>query len=256
MADYDGEGNILGSIRPTIQVIIAILTGLLVACSQTAYVDRNGERQNANTLNLFERVVEYDIDLGLVSSPPGCTAVGAVSIAPPTHTEIDVYDLIRRSLLAQTRTNFPDMEIFEVAADEKQAIFDAQIQGCPFLLIADLITRDEAYLLIWSRKQISLTVRLIRLEDNQLLWSAHHTASRSEGGLPLSPFGAVTTIFLTKDFAEDKDIMPSIIDDAMRRIFTTFPVQALTRKMIDIRLDLSPILHHLVNKRSYHLDFA
>ena len=54
------------------------LAFLVTACSQTSYVDKNVGRQDAGALNPFDREVEYQFDLGLLTDRPSCIAVGSV----------------------------------------------------------------------------------------------------------------------------------------------------------------------------------
>jgi len=55
------------------------------------------------------------------------------------------------------------------------------------------------------------------------LWQAAHTVWRADGGLPLSPVGALSGMASAAMFAQDKEIMPSLIDDALRRMVRTLP---------------------------------
>lgn len=200
------------------------LAFLVTACSQTSYVDKNVGRQDAGALNPFDREVEYQFDLGLMTDRPNCIAVGAVDVAKGLQPDRRRIDSVHLAVVARARSVMPDISIVEIDIDPSAAIMEAGIRGCPYVLLAELFAEDEAYVLVWSRKRIGIRASLIRVDDREEMWSARHIASRSEGDVPLDPIGAVVTIFRTGDFAEDKDTVSSLVDDAVRRTFATLPI--------------------------------
>ncbi len=209
----------------TYHVYVLMLALLSSACSQTSYVDPSVRGQDARELNPFDRVVEYRIDLGLIVANPTCIAVGPIEMAKGVNSSQEWVDTIRASIMARSRAAFPDVAIVEIEADPSVAMMEANIQGCHYVVLTELTNQDETYLMAWSRKRIGIWVRLVRTEDGDELWSAKHIASRSEGAVPLDPLAAAVTVFRTADFNSDKDIMPSLLDDAMRRTFSTLPIK-------------------------------
>ena len=64
---------------------------------------------------------------------------------------------------------------------------------------------------------------LSRIADQKDVWRARHLARRSEGGISLSPIGAIAdTVFSTR-FASDRDVVEGVIDDAVRRMLVPLP---------------------------------
>ena len=213
---------------PAVWTTMLGLAFLSAACSQTSYVDKEVSRQGVGVLNPFDRVVEYRVELGLIASRPRCIAVGSVTVTDNLPREQHMVDVVHSALLARAQAVLHDITILEIPSDPTSAIFEASIQGCHHILFAELIAQEESYLLIWSRKRLGIMARLICTDDREELWTARHVASRVEGDVPLSPFVAAITVFRAMDFAEDKDVFPSMVDDAMRRIFETFPVNGQT----------------------------
>ena len=206
-------------------VLTLALVLLSSACSQTSYVDQSVSGQDARVLNPFDRVVEYQIDLGLIVANPTCIAVGPIEMAEGVNSSQHWVDTIRASIMSRSRAAFPDVAIVEIAADPSVAMMEANIQGCQYVVLTELTTQDETYLMAWSRKRIGIWVRLVHTENGEELWSAKHIASRSEGNVPLDPLAAAVTVFRTTDFDSDGDILPSLLDDAMRRTFSTLPIK-------------------------------
>ena len=79
------------------------------------------------------------------------------------------------------------------------------------------------FALIWARLSIGLEVQLTRASDGRLLWKARHTASRSQGGITLSPLGAATHMVEAAALTSDADQATSLVADLTRRIVATLP---------------------------------
>ena len=70
---------------------------------------------------------------------------------------------------------------------------------------------------------MGLELTLKRIGKKDILWQARHTASRGDGGLPLSPIGLVLDTFRAGRFMGDRDMLASMIHDVVRRLFITLP---------------------------------
>jgi hypothetical protein len=80
-----------------------------------------------------------------------------------------------------------------------------------------------AWAMVWAEVQITVELAMSALEDDKILWQARHTARRGDGGLPVSPVSILMAAGAAAAFAQDGDVMPSLIDDALRRTFLTLP---------------------------------
>jgi len=229
--------------------VVAGALSLAGACSQVVNVGRDSDTQGTARLNPFSSVIKYDIDPAIVLDYPRRICVGGVTVADgaekekksdkeerPADTaqaaadgeaqdagEPTVPDLVRRSLVAHAlmRLAALDIAVTVVQAGDELA---AAIEDCPYLLTATLLNNDEFYTLVWSRRRIGVELRLTAVDSDQTLWTARHVSSRNEASMPLDPIGLAVAVFRAQDFAEDKDIVPSMIDDVMRRLFAAFPV--------------------------------
>ncbi|MEQ8249192.1 MAG: hypothetical protein RID42_16045 [Alphaproteobacteria bacterium] len=61
-------------------------------------------------------------------------------------------------------------------------------------------------------------------ESDTLLWRAHHIAVRSDGEFPLGVIAAPIADHRAAALAYDPDVLPSLAQDAVRRIFAGLPV--------------------------------
>lgn len=64
---------------------------------------------------------------------------------------------------------------------------------------------------------------MTRGPHRRLLWRARHIAERSEGGIPFSPLSVVVDGITSARFAADREIVDSVVDDAVRRIVASLP---------------------------------
>jgi hypothetical protein len=99
----------------------------------------------------------------------------------------------------------------------------AKATGCNAYLIWKVVRAEENYFLVWSQRQVRVEVALFRASDDRLFWQAAHTGRRSDGTLPLSPLSLPFAVFEATDFKADNDVLPSMIDDVVRRLITTLP---------------------------------
>jgi hypothetical protein len=209
---------------------------LTAGCSQVVNIERNTDAHNLAQLNPFGSVVEYDVDPALVIDVPHRVCIGPVTISahqpkpddrPPSPTSAQQWTelpgMLQRSFEAHARVRLEDLDIAVIASKAGEDPIQAALDGCTYLLTADLVEDNEIYTLFWSRRQVGVELRLAAVESDQTVWSARHVDARNEGSLPLDPLSLVVSVVRTQDFASDSDILPSMIDDVMRHLFATFP---------------------------------
>lgn len=209
---------------------------LTAGCSRVVNVAHDSDARNAAQLDPFASVVEYDIDPAIVIDTPRRVCIGSVttSAEPPKSDDPaqtgkiarerqELPAMLQRSLEAHARMRFEDLDIAVTARKSGEDPVQAALDGCTYLLTADLVEDDEIYSLFWSRRRLGVELRLAAVDSDQTVWSARHVDSRNEGSLPLDPVSLVISVVRTQDFASDRDILPSMVDDVMRRLFATFP---------------------------------
>ena len=99
----------------------------------------------------------------------------------------------------------------------------ATITQCKHFVQASVRQLTDNYLGIWSQKQIGLKFSLNRASDGKKLWQASDTVSRGDGSFPMSPLSAGVGFIKAISHASNRDIIPSMIDDASRHIVATLP---------------------------------
>ena len=99
----------------------------------------------------------------------------------------------------------------------------ARLRRCHYGLEFHRVTLDETYAMVWSERRLSVEIELRRLHDGASFWRAAHQARDGDGGVPLSPIGLGNAALRAGLSHSDAEALPSLADDAMRRLFATFP---------------------------------
>ena len=208
--------------------VVVILALLLTGCAKTKYVSYS---EGNGDISPFARTVAFEIDRQLYVELPNC-----VVVMPPVAVEgLNSYPDKVESALSHhltkkiSRIISPterDLAINQMSVDlSKEADRNQFFRGvdCDTYLAASIIGPGRNYLIVWSQVQIGVDAKLVRAHDGVVLWQARHIAKRSDGGLPLSPVGAVLDAFWSTNFSADKEVDDSVVDDAVRRLVASLP---------------------------------
>ena len=79
------------------------------------------------------------------------------------------------------------------------------------------------FALVWAQLSLGLEAQLSRARDGLVLWKARHTATRSDGGIAISPFGVVSSAVEATALVSDGDQLVSLAADVTRRVIATLP---------------------------------
>jgi hypothetical protein len=178
---------------------------------------------------LMERRVAYQMDPEFYTVAPDCTVIRTRSAAPQPLLKM-VEQTVERHLAtrlkrviggAQRRRIERSLGIdMEMATDRRTFVRQARCRTSVEISLEEI---SDDYMVLWARRGIAMKLTMKRLADDQVLWAAHHRASRSDGGLPLSvlslPFSAARAARLKSD----PEMFASITDDAVRRMMKTLP---------------------------------
>jgi hypothetical protein len=206
-------------------VVGLILTG----CTDTKYIDYNAEKPGA--VSPF-KTVAYEIDKSFYENFPRCVLIIPPAAGGKITMELSsiIENTLSRHLLGRFDRVIDSIER-KVAAERHELLisdpvdqqFLARKMKCDSILNVEVVEPRVDYVLIWSRIGIGLELQLSRTEDRHVLWKAKHKAERSEGGLSLSPIGAVVDTVSSTRFASDRDVAEGVIDDAVRRMIVPLP---------------------------------
>ena len=207
---------------------VILLSGL-TACAQTEYVTfgEAGER----IPNPASRTVMVEITDAYHDDYPDCVVVMPPAAAPglkrfPELVEASLSLHLTRKIARVVSGAERDLAARRMAADlvnpdDLDAFMGAL--GCDAVVTSRVLGPGRTFAVVWSQVRIGLEVRMTRTRDRRLLWRARHIAERSEGGIPFSPLGVVVDGITSARFAADREIVDSVVDDAVRRIVASLP---------------------------------
>jgi hypothetical protein len=99
----------------------------------------------------------------------------------------------------------------------------AQMLDCRYGLEITVHAAGSSYVVAWAGRHIALTLKLVRINDEAVLWSARHGLDRSAGGLPTGPLSLVFDTARASVFASDHDGIEALVEDVVRQVAQTFP---------------------------------
>ena len=214
----------------------SVLAGLVFisGCSDIRYVDHaNSKRMEQVTEDpsAFSRKVDFHLSRAFYETPPKCVMILPIQIkgVNPKTTEI-VEDAAGR----HASTHFDKViSARHVKALSRKRAFDITHSGdikrlgralhCDARLEIKTVGIENFYAVVWTDLSVAIQLTLVRSRDGRVLWRAKHKARRADGGLPLTLIGAGASTFSAGRLASDRDVLPSMIDDAVRRIMTSLP---------------------------------
>lgn len=199
----------------------------LGACAQTNYVP---DDQQSGSGSPAARRVSYHVGEEFYIDPPDC----AVVLPSEDREHSSLGESTGRAIARYLTGKIPRViGPLERRRAERRMAFALDHPGdrrrfanetrCRAFVRWKMFDVGNDYLIVWSRQHFGLEVEMFREADGAVLWKASHVASRSDGGLPLSPLSAPVAAFEATQFSQDADVMPSLVDDAVRRIFVTLP---------------------------------
>lgn len=209
-------------------LLVLIAGFVLGACVETRYVAYSDVVEG--TEHPY-RTVAFDIDRAFYTDFPDCVLIMPASLVKGDGRFATLIEaaLGRHLMVKFTRVVDPverDVAVRRLAADLAQRedrLAVAEAVRCHTFVFTDLLEPRLEYLVFWTQVRVGLEVRMVRAGDGHVLWRARHEATRDEGGLPLSPVGAVVKTFSSTRFANDYEVVESVIDDAVRRLIVSLP---------------------------------
>ena len=199
----------------------------LSACTTTTY--QSHETKMPDT-TLASRDVFFDVADRIYRDPPDCVTI----LSAPTGTPLDLAKIaewaaarhlrekVQRVIGPRSRHKAEQNLALDLSDRQDQKRF-AKIENCRFFLTIHEAISDDVYALVWSERSLTLALTIQRARDGAVVWRATHSASRSDGGLPLSPFSLGGAAIRAGMLHGDQEALPSLLDDAMRRMFVTLP---------------------------------
>ncbi|MDX1485090.1 MAG: hypothetical protein R3229_11475 [Alphaproteobacteria bacterium] len=207
---------------------LLLLAIQLVACPRTTYRSYDDPKRNESAF--LDRQVTYRLNPAIYSTLPQCVVVLAEGRNAPAAAARLAGPALARQLsgrlprvigpLQRRRLEKRHGVDLNVPGDRRHF---ARATGCKAYLAWRVLVAEENYFLVWSQRKLRIEAALHRISDDTLLWQAAHSARRSDGSVPLSPISVPVAAFEATSFTADDDVLPSMVDDVVRRLIVTLP---------------------------------
>jgi len=207
---------------------LAVLALQMGACAKTTYRAYGDPAKDEDLL--VGREVIYRLERAIYTTLPQCAVVlPAGGKVPPAIARLAGPALARylggripRVIGPAERRRLEKHHRVEFNHEGDRRHF-AKATGCETYLSWRVFAAEDNYFLVWSQRRIGIEAALYRAADDGLLWQAAHIGRRSDGSLPLSSFSVPFAAFEATNFKGDGDVLPSMVDDVVRRLMVTLP---------------------------------
>lgn len=210
---------------------LLVIPVALVACRRTHIAPYQGHVSEGIDSIPYARVIEVEVDRQFFRDQPDCVLVlpspGASRPAPfselmEKYLALHLGFRFSRVIHGVTRDRMAARASLDLADRSGRKRFHEKMT-CGFEVEFRLIQAQAVFALVWAQLSLGLEARLTRARDGRVLWQARHTATRSDGGIAVSPLGALTSAVEAAALASDKDQVVSLVADVTRRIAATLP---------------------------------
>jgi hypothetical protein len=215
----------------TVTACLPILFVALLACNTTHVAPYRDQASAEGGSVPYARVVEVELDRQFFRDQPDCVLVlpmAGVSRQTPFSELVEKYLALHlgfrfgRVIHGHTRDRMAVGAGLDLTDQGDRVRFHVKV-GCGYEVELRLIRAQAVFALVWAQLSLGLEARLSRAGDGRVLWQARHTAARSDGGIAVSPLGALTSAVEASSLASDGDQVVSLVADATRRIAATLP---------------------------------
>lgn len=204
-----------------------LLATLLSGCATIEYSDykKKGEERP-----LFSRDVYFEVTNKFYQKPPDCVAF--LPIKSRGHRLVNQYveQSAARNFYGKVKTVIGPLKRSKIARhlaldlkrNQDRQIFSKKT-ACHHFIQPTLSSLDQSFVLFWSSKSLEIELVMHGVNEEEIFWRAAHSNKRSDGGFPTSPISVGTAIFKASQAHNDRETMPSMVDDALRRMMATLP---------------------------------
>ena len=211
-----------------IKAMVVVLAGTLSACSSTTYVPYSEDRTAQN--QSLVRTIAFDVDPQFEAFPPSCVVTIVVADEPVESLSQVIDSAVRRHLservddVVDPRRKNEKLQglLISLNSSVERRILASEL-SCDHILEVRLLESDIKFAGVMSYARLGLDLQLVRARDGRPRWRASHVATRIGGSPPFSLISAPLSAAQSFLMASDNELLPSMVDDVVRRIMTTFP---------------------------------
>jgi hypothetical protein len=210
-------------------ITVAAALMFLSSCQSMSYVDYNSAPEIPDSS--LSRSVAYEVTPAFELSPPECVVIlpfGKKDISSGRSRSVEralaryLFEKVDRVVGPVERDYVAELQGFDARSSDGVEYLLSHFR-CGHVIRSTPVGDNGTYALVWAQAKVGLQVQLEHGRRGTVLWRARHIATRSEGGLPLSPLGVAVNVFWATRFQSNQEEFRTLTDDAARRIVRTFP---------------------------------
>jgi len=224
--------------RLTLAGILGLTT--LSACASPSYVDKS--KESPGLLGINE--VIFEVRPAYRSQPPDCVAILPLRVKAGSAVRDGDAAKVRRSLYAHLSTQSKrSVRLERIDHVWAETNHDLRMLGsrlhCAAVIEGEVSAYDASFYGIYSRVAVAVDLRMIRTDDEVVLWEVSHSATSHGGALPLDPVGLALGVADAASNIRDEQLL-RVTDDLARRLVATIPDNPV-RPMEDPADDLATL---------------
>ncbi len=198
---------------------------IMILISLSACVSHTGIKQHSH--DYYSRV--KSANFFSTEDYPDCVIIlPAKGIAFKKHALIIEDVLLRhfqiyfnRIISPSTRRHIVKNRAYNLTALRELKHF-SRSTDCNYGLLANVKNLNHSYAIAYAFRSFEVSLKLIKLDGNSIIWQESHSGSRSAGGLPTGPLGLVMHISNTNNFINDTDGFEALVEDVVRKLSKKF----------------------------------
>jgi tetratricopeptide (TPR) repeat protein len=212
-----------------------IATQLISGCA-TRYIQDDSDK--AKSSDAIGDVVVFSSSKSFASDPPKCLGVMPIGV---TNKEFAPTDLFRKAIHANLApTGIALIPLQQIDKQYRAEISSADnlksislSTGCDTLISGEITERKRRFLGVYSDVTLGANLKITRVSNGEIMWTAKHTAVMRDGGLPLNPLSIISgSVTAGLNIREEQVVRNT--NDLARRLVAAIPSLKYTELDADI----------------------
>ncbi|HTX49393.1 MAG TPA: tetratricopeptide repeat protein [Caulobacteraceae bacterium] len=196
---------------------VALAALLLGGCSSPSYVDASKDWASPNTLT---NEVVFKVLPGFDAPKPDCVAV--LPLTADKGISAKEAEAIRAAIYEHLAPRVREVPL----ADVDRLAADLPALHCAAVIEGKVTHYGSTFLGIVSHVDVGADLKMRRVADGRLIWEGSHIASSLDGGIPIDPISAATSLFSAFTNVRGEQ-SARLTDDLARRLVSTIPPMTL-----------------------------
>ena len=216
--------------------LYSLIASLFISGCATRYVQRDSDKEKSS--DAIGDVVVFNTSNSFASVPPKCLGVMPIGV---TSKDFSPTDLFRKAIHANLAPT--GIALIPLQQIDKQYRADLNStenlkkislsSSCDTLISGEITERKSRFFGVYSDVTLGATLKITRVSNGEIIWTAKHTAVMRDGGLPLNPLSIIGgSVSAGLNIREEQVVRNT--NDLARRLVAAIPSLKYTELDADI----------------------